>query len=77
MPSPSAIDVNCERLWGVAEWARTRGALSRDDVAFVRDTLPAALDSFPRIKLPKTIRLVARRESSDATFEGHSGLNAV
>ena len=56
MPSRSAIDVNFERLWVVAEWARARGSLSRDDIAFVRDTLPAALDSFPRIKLPKTIR---------------------
>ena len=56
MPSRSAIDVNCERLWVVAERARARGSLSRDDVAFVRDTLPAALDSFPRIMLPQTIR---------------------
>ena len=56
MPSRPAIDLNYERLWVVAELARARGSLSRDDVAFVRDTLPAALDSFPRIKPPKTIR---------------------
>ena len=30
------IDVNCERLWVVAERARARGSLSRDDIAFVR-----------------------------------------
>src|SRR5262245_58775390 len=56
MPIHSAIDVTCERLWIVAESARARGSLSRDDVAFVRDTVPAALDAFPRIKLAKTIR---------------------
>ena len=56
MPSHSAIDVNCERLWLVAERARARGSLSREDIAFVRDTLPAALNSFPEIQLPKTIR---------------------
>ena len=56
MPSRSAIDVNYERLWVVAERARAREPLSRDDIAFVRDTLPAALDFFPRITLPKTIR---------------------
>ena len=56
MPSRSAIDVHCERLWVVAERARARGSLSRDDIAFVRDTVPAALDSFPRITLPKKIR---------------------
>jgi hypothetical protein len=56
MPSRSVIDVNWERLWVVAELARARGSLSRADVAFVRDTLPAALDSFPRMTLPKTIR---------------------
>jgi hypothetical protein len=56
MPSRSAIDLNGERLWVVAESARGRGPLSRDDVRFVRDTLPAALDAYPRITLPKTIR---------------------
>ena len=48
--------MNCERLWVVAERARARGLLSRDDTAFVRETLPAALESSPRITLPKTIR---------------------
>ena len=55
MPSRSAIDVNLDRLWVVAERARARGPLSRDEVGFVRDTLPAALESFPRIKPPKAI----------------------
>jgi hypothetical protein len=56
MPSSSAIDVIFERLWVVTERARARGPLSRDDVEFVRDTVPATLASFPRIKPPKTIR---------------------
>ena len=54
--SRSAVDVKFERLWIVAERARARGSLSGDDVAFVRDTLPATLESFPRITLPKTMR---------------------
>ena len=53
------IDTNCARLWVVAEKARARGSLSRDDIVFVRDTLPAALDAFPRITL-----LTARGSSS-------------
>jgi hypothetical protein len=55
MSSRSAIDVSFDRLWVVAERARERGPLSRDDVAFVRDTLPATLASFPGIKPPKKI----------------------
>ena len=39
-------DAHYEKLWVVAERARARGPLSHDDIAFVRDTLPAALDSF-------------------------------
>ena len=53
--SRSAIDANVDRLWVVAERARARAPLSRDDIAFVRDTLPVGLESFPRINLPKTI----------------------
>ena len=52
----SVIDTNVDRLWSVAERARARGPLSREDIEFVRDTLPAALDLFPRIKLPRVIR---------------------
>jgi hypothetical protein len=51
----SVIDANLDRLWAVAERARARGPLSRDDIGFVRDTLPAALESFSRIKPPKVI----------------------
>src|SRR6187200_3278270 len=40
----SVIDTNVDRLWSVAERARARGPLSREDIEFVRDTLPAALD---------------------------------
>lgn len=55
MPSHSGIDDVLEELWAVAERARSRAALSRADSKFVRETLPASLESFPRIKLPKTI----------------------
>jgi hypothetical protein len=55
LPVVSVIDANVDRLWAVAERARARGPLPRTDIAFVRDTLPAALESFPRIRPPKTI----------------------
>jgi hypothetical protein len=56
MPNGSAFNATLDRLWAVAERARARRLLSRTDIAFVRDTLPIALESFPRIKLPRTIR---------------------
>jgi hypothetical protein len=56
MSSNSAVDVSIDRLWVVAERARARGPLSRDDVTFVRDALPSALESYPKIRLPKAIR---------------------
>ena len=56
MTSNSPIDVNFDRLWVVAERARAREPLPRDDIAFVRDTLPSTLESFPGIKPPKKIR---------------------
>jgi hypothetical protein len=56
MTSNSAIAVDIDTLWVVAERARARGPFSRDDIEFVRNTLPASLDSFLRIKPPKTIR---------------------
>jgi hypothetical protein len=56
MTSRVAIDKNFDRLWVVAERARARGPLSPDDIEFAVDSLPAALESFPLIKLPKTIR---------------------
>ena len=55
LPVASVIDANLDRLWTVAERARARGPLTRGDIAFVRDTLPAALESFPRVKPPKAI----------------------
>ena len=45
-----------ERLWSVADRARTRQRLNPDDLTFVRKVLPAELDAFPRLKLPKSIR---------------------
>jgi hypothetical protein len=51
----SVIAADVDRLWPVAERARARGPLSRGDIEFVRDTLPAALEYFPRVKPPKAI----------------------
>src|SRR5262245_3002708 len=56
MPGSSVSEAILDRLWVVAERARTRGPLSREDIAFVRNTLPATLESFPRIKPPRAIR---------------------
>ena len=55
-PVVSVIDANVDRLWTVAERARARGPLTRGDIEFIRDTLPAALESFPRVKPPKVIQ---------------------
>ena len=55
MSNSSVIAVSLDRLWIVAERARARGPLSRDDIAFVRDALPSTLESFPKVKPPKTI----------------------
>lgn len=56
MPTISDTDVSLERLWVVADRARGRGSLSRDDIAFIRDSLPASLASFPKVKAPSRIR---------------------
>jgi len=45
-----------DRLWIVADRARARQRMERDDIRFVRDVLPKQLEAFPRLKLPKTIR---------------------
>src|SRR6185369_14307077 len=45
-----------EKLWIVADHARERSPLSRDDVRFVRDEIPEQLESFPKIKLPARVR---------------------
>jgi hypothetical protein len=48
--------VDYDTLWTVADRARTSRRLPSEDVAFVRDVLPAELESFPRTKPPKVIR---------------------
>ena len=45
-----------EQLWDVADRARRRTKLSREDSAFVRKTLPDLLSDYPRTKLPAKIR---------------------
>ena len=45
-----------DTLWELADRARGRARLSSSDVKFVRDIAPRQLDSFPRLKLPKSIR---------------------
>ena len=45
-----------DMLWVVADRARTKPRLAPDDVAFVRDVVPAQLDAFPKLKLPTSIR---------------------
>jgi hypothetical protein len=45
-----------DRLFRVAEKARSRQRLAVEDIAFLRDRVPKELPNFPRIKLPKSIR---------------------
>ena len=45
-----------DRLWVVAERARERAPLAREDVRFVRDVIPKALDGFPKMKVPARVR---------------------
>src|SRR5262245_29734538 len=45
-----------DTLWDVADRARAGGRLSSSDITFVRRVAPAALDAFPRLTLPKSIR---------------------
>jgi hypothetical protein len=56
MPNLSSIDGSLGELWGVSERARTRAALSRADRELVHGKLPVSLASFPRLKLPNSIR---------------------
>lgn len=44
-----------DRLFAIADQARTRSSLSRDDIAFIRDDVPTALASFPTFKRPPKI----------------------
>ena len=45
-----------DRLWRVADRARSQPRLDREEVAWIRDEAPKALASFPRAKPPATIR---------------------
>ena len=45
-----------ERLWTVADRARSKTRLSSSDITFVRDVVPAKLAAYPELKLPATIR---------------------
>ena len=45
-----------DRLWAVAERARQRAPLAREDVRFVRDVVPEQLDTYPKIKVPARVR---------------------
>ena len=45
-----------DRLWAVAEQARASRRLPAADVTFVKDVVPKALEGFPQLKLPTTIR---------------------
>jgi len=44
-----------DALWAVAERSRARGRLAPEDVVYVRDIVPRELDSFPKLRPPKTI----------------------
>src|SRR5262245_9563806 len=45
-----------DKLFTVADSARTTRRLSSEDIAFVREVVPEELESFPRLDLPKVIR---------------------
>src|SRR5215831_16825664 len=48
--------MNFDKLFTVAESARTARRLSSEDIAYVREVVPEELESFPRLNLPKAIR---------------------
>ena len=48
--------MNFDALWIVADRARTSPRLSREDVSFVRDVVPAELEAFTELALPKRFR---------------------
>ncbi len=48
--------MDLDTLWIVADRARARPRLAREDVSFVRDVAPAQLEAFPKLKLPASIR---------------------
>src|SRR5262245_57417256 len=45
-----------DRLLTVADRARTTQRLRSEDIVFVQKVVPKALESFPRLNLPKVIR---------------------
>src|SRR5262245_10644447 len=45
-----------ERVFAVADRARSGQRLKPDDIALVRDVAPAELKAFPRITIPKSVR---------------------
>jgi hypothetical protein len=45
-----------ERLISLGDAARSRRKFAGDDVAFLRDAVPAELKAFPRVKLPKSVK---------------------
>ncbi len=48
--------MDSDRIFTLAEQARTRQRFSPDDVTFLRKTVPADLASFPTLRRPKTLR---------------------
>src|SRR3954462_3353790 len=45
-----------DRLWAVADCARSQPRLPSDDMVFVRERLPIELESFPAVAVPQKIR---------------------
>ena len=45
-----------DKLWSVSERARARQRLPSEDMAFLRETVPAEFESFPHLNLPRVIR---------------------
>jgi hypothetical protein len=45
-----------DRLFAIAENARSRGRAPATDIAFLKTDVPAALPAFPKVKLPKAVR---------------------
>lgn len=48
--------MDLDTLWVVADRARAKPPLIHEDLLFVREVIPRELDSFPRLKLPASIR---------------------
>jgi hypothetical protein len=48
--------MDLDSLWLVADRARAKSRLDVKDVSYVRDVVPDQLASFPRLRLPKSIR---------------------